>query len=467
MAINYYKKSNPKTGVEDFYEANTNRYIGPTEYGQGAGFTEQAAPGTTTAPAAPSAPTAARTSAAGTLGDHKSSQGFLGLVKEAIQRKQGFNKDIQGARDYWRTQQADPMTFTDERLQLLSPAEQQSLRERRYATAGAHLAGLSEEETYRGGRLEDVLGSVTAAQEAAAGAETDAQIAENRRLDMLSKRANLGYDPTITEVYGSYVGDGGQRVGIKQGGTAAWRNNNPGNIKYSYGNGNISGFAQSLIDAGIDIQEGSPATDGGSFIAFPSEEIGDSSLKQLLTSGAYTGLSVDEAMKKWSGGGYGAEVMTRPMSVTVGELSDEQLDDLISGMKKREGWKEGTLLEAQDEDKHVTWSESAVRSLAEKSGKSSTELWDNYTDAELDALAQESGTSFIEETVDKLNTRELLAIGLTDKDVVKDLLTLKYEAGASNSEIEALMAELGIKTETSDGLNVLEELEYLITIYTD
>ena len=36
----FYRKKNPQTGVDDFYEVGTDRHIGPTEFGQGAGFTE-------------------------------------------------------------------------------------------------------------------------------------------------------------------------------------------------------------------------------------------------------------------------------------------------------------------------------------------------------------------------------------------------------------------------------------------
>ena len=102
------------------------------------------------------------------LGQYESDQKFLGLMKEAIQRKQGGNKDIQQARDRWRTVQRDPMTFKDSEasLRYLSANDQQALRENRYATAGAHLKGLNEEEAYRGTRMSDTINSVTDSQNA-------------------------------------------------------------------------------------------------------------------------------------------------------------------------------------------------------------------------------------------------------------------------------------------------------------
>lgn len=92
-------------------------------------------------------------------------------------------------------------------------------------------------------------------------------------------------------------------------GSASYRNNNPGNIKYRYGNGQLTEFAQSLLSEGVPITEGSQAVDGGNFIKFPDLASGKDAMRALLTSQAYSNLTIDEAMKKWSGGGYGAEIL--------------------------------------------------------------------------------------------------------------------------------------------------------------
>lgn len=120
---------------------------------------------------------------------------------------------------------------------------------------------------------------------------------------------------------------------VKEGGTASWRNNNPLNIKY----GNFA------LDYGA--LKGSAATDGGNFAAFPSEQDGLRAARDLLRSKNYKNLSLEAAMKRWSGQGYGADVA--PVSLrnkTTGQMTDQELNILIQSMKKREGYKSGRII---------------------------------------------------------------------------------------------------------------------------
>lgn len=128
---------------------------------------------------------------------------------------------------------------------------------------------------------------------------------------------------------------------LRTGGTAAWRNNNPGNIKYEYGNGNISGMAQKLIDAGIPIQKGSKAMDGGYFITFPTLEDGKQAQIDLLKS-AYASSTVNDAMKKWSGNSYGGEIVGFG-NKRISQLTDAEFSQLVDAQIKREGYKEGEI----------------------------------------------------------------------------------------------------------------------------
>ncbi len=80
-----------------------------------------------------------QTSSLSPLSSYKNKTNFLGLLKDAIQKKQGMNKDIQSSRDYWRTKQRDTSSFEDKDFQLMSPAEQASVRTSRGAAASAHL----------------------------------------------------------------------------------------------------------------------------------------------------------------------------------------------------------------------------------------------------------------------------------------------------------------------------------------
>ena len=82
-------------------------------------------------------------------------------------------------------------------------------------------------------------------------------------------------------------------------GSAAYDNNNPGNIKWG-------DFAASV--GGVD--SGRKATDGGSFAKFSTYEDGVMAQLQLLQSPNYANLGLDQAMRRWSGGGYGADVLS-------------------------------------------------------------------------------------------------------------------------------------------------------------
>ena len=82
-------------------------------------------------------------------------------------------------------------------------------------------------------------------------------------------------------------------------GSAAYDNNNPGNIKWG-------DFAASV--GGVD--SGRKATDGGSFAKFATYEDGVMAQLQLLQSPNYANLGLDQAMRRWSGGGYGADVLS-------------------------------------------------------------------------------------------------------------------------------------------------------------
>ena len=116
----------------------------------------------------------------------------------------------------------------------------------------------------------------------------------------------------------------------KQGGSASWRNNNPLNIKF----GDFS--------KGYGAFEGTAATDGGVFAAFPDEATGLKAARDLLRAKSYSGLPLEQAMRRWSGDGYGADVAPASLrGKTTGQMTDAELNQLISSMRQREGWREG------------------------------------------------------------------------------------------------------------------------------
>lgn len=104
------------------------------------------------------------------------------------------------------------------------------------------------------------------------------------------------------------------------------RNNNPGNIKVP--GAGIEEARKRYGDPGADIErdeKGQPkkAADGGAFIKFSSMDKGLQAMGTLLTmkGGPYDGLSLDAALKKWSNGGYGADIVSGQVGTLGGAFT--------------------------------------------------------------------------------------------------------------------------------------------------
>lgn len=106
------------------------------------------------------------------------------------------------------------------------------------------------------------------------------------------------------------------------------RNNNPLNIKISDRTKNYPGVA------GTDPV---PAADGGHFLTFASREDGLNAARLLLKSDIYTGLTVDQALRKWSNKGYGGEIIPDLKNQNIDSLSDADLERVVVAMARREG----------------------------------------------------------------------------------------------------------------------------------
>lgn len=131
---------------------------------------------------------------------------------------------------------------------------------------------------------------------------------------------------TSTAHYGtSNLPGGGDYSVVIPSGTIASSTNNPLNIKY------VDGNEYGATDSGISAQ------DGGSFASFQSPSAGLDAAIQLLQSPTYADLTVDQAMKKWSNSGYGAEVSpSLNASQKISSLSQPQIQQLVTDMAKRE-----------------------------------------------------------------------------------------------------------------------------------
>lgn len=107
------------------------------------------------------------------------------------------------------------------------------------------------------------------------------------------------------------------------------RNNNPLNIKASEHTKKYEGVA------GLDPV---PATDGGQFLVFASPSDGFKAAERLLQTPGYQNLSLDAAMKRWSNGGYGGEIVPYMKNRYMSTLSGSELAILVRAMAKREGF---------------------------------------------------------------------------------------------------------------------------------
>ena len=131
-----------------------------------------------------------------------------------------------------------------------------------------------------------------------------------------------------------YIAKNGTKI-KRIGGTVAWRNNNPGNIrksKFAYANGAVG------------------ETD--KWAVFPDEETGLRAITKLLRTKNYSNLSVKEAIHRWApfSDGNNPENYSRRVSNMTGlaadarlnTLSDNDLMKIARAIQTVEGWGVGT-----------------------------------------------------------------------------------------------------------------------------
>jgi hypothetical protein len=153
----------------------------------------------------------------------------------------------------------------------------------------------------------------------------------------LDLAAGLFYFPLSAHGEGSDVvlslSGGGDMV--RSGGTRAWRNNNPGNLRNS-------AFSRNRGSLG----------EAGNFAVFGAESIGTNALVGLLNTSTYQSLSLDDAIERYAPAsendtqnyqrfvqgrtGVGGDAM-------LGDLTSDQIRSLAGAIRTIEGWREGTV----------------------------------------------------------------------------------------------------------------------------
>jgi hypothetical protein len=110
--------------------------------------------------------------------------------------------------------------------------------------------------------------------------------------------------------------------GPRTGGSRSYNNNNPGNIKFG-------AWAK---------EHGATGADEKGFAIFPDEATGRKAQRGLWERGDYAGLTVEEAARKWSEGGYGAGGLGVDPGKKFSDLDEFEKQKVLARQRKREGW---------------------------------------------------------------------------------------------------------------------------------
>lgn len=121
------------------------------------------------------------------------------------------------------------------------------------------------------------------------------------------------------------------------GGTRAWRNKNPGNIRMT----EFSRRAGAIGEA-------------GGFAVFPDEQTGMRAIKKLLRGKSYNNLTIANAVSRYAPPSENNTVAYQrsleritglSINRRISELSDEELDKVANAIRQIEGWKPGQVVQ--------------------------------------------------------------------------------------------------------------------------
>jgi len=162
--------------------------------------------------------------------------------------------------------------------------------------------------------------------------------------DRSGEWTRVGKPAKIRRSYQAMAAADGQTVAIvhsdgtteaRRGGSAAWRNNNPGNIE-------AGPFARSMGAVG----------ENGRWAIFPDEGTGRAAMEALLDRPDYSSLTIDKAIEKRTPPkekGNNTEQTKQlvrqfsglPGDAIVGRLTSEEKQRLYAAITRSEGWREG------------------------------------------------------------------------------------------------------------------------------
>lgn len=117
------------------------------------------------------------------------------------------------------------------------------------------------------------------------------------------------------------------------------RNANPLNIK-------VGGQTRQYLRAGAARVSAIEPLDGGRFLAFHTPTAGFRAGLELLTGTVYRDLGIDQALRRWSNQGYGAEILAGTQldaRSRVRQLTRSDFGVLLSAMARAEGYQSPTM----------------------------------------------------------------------------------------------------------------------------
>jgi hypothetical protein len=250
---------------------------------------------------------------------------------------------------------------------------------------------------------------------------------------------------------------------------AAWKNNNPANIKF-----NETGFNKALDNAGIKYTIGTKATDGGNFLKFDTLEDGLAAQAMLLKQPSYQNLGIDAAMKRWSNSGYGVDDINRvlgtnyPSYMKMSDLTPEQLNDVMLAMQINEGFLKKTNKTAMS-SKEKKEQEKMQKNLDEDIIKAKENLakggaWGDNWNLIYDKYHQYGITN---EQIDQILNKDKYYTQTGDKTKVKDILNLGVEDKNRITKIADNYLDASKKELNPFGINALPSNKEKINKFVD
>ena len=190
-------------------------------------------------------------------------------------------------------------------------------------------------------------------QKSVEGIGKQAEVAEKSIKSLISTAG------TKTRVYENNDGT----IETRQGGTASWRNNNPGNLKFEYAGSadntvqSIRSKEKALLDAQKRYEQVIDLDQYGNAI-FATEAAGREAQARLLTK-LHGMRTIEQMLPKYAISDYSGKANVQAYANkiysyadsqganlhgrTIGSMSASELSILTTAMKSMEGWKEGTV----------------------------------------------------------------------------------------------------------------------------